>query len=577
MFPAARASARPSLAPLIILLASLLLAGLLALISWRNYHHEENLRERFLRQQGQTLIRSFEAGARAGMRMRWREGGLKTLVEESVRENEIAYIVIIDGQGTVQAVGGSWAAEMTLPLGKVIASDDFLTRMTSDSMGKPVYELSRKFRPRWAGRHHGPGMMERMRPDGGVEDREYFDNPPPDQAIFVGIYTSEFEQARLDSLRQNILLGGLLLLVGTAGFYLLFLSQRNRITSSTLETMELYAASLIEGMPAGLLSLDADQKILAVNTQTLEMLGRSQQEVVGGPLAALNVDGDFQQYLTEHIDFIEQPFTWLTAEQKPLPLRISASRLMNAAGELIGTVLILRDMRELQAMEEQLERSRRHSALGVMATGVAHEIRNPLGTLRGFAQYFQRSTQDEKAREYAGLMISEVDRLNRVISALLQFARPREADIVSLETQTLCERVRILMTDEAAAGKIDLRIDCHEGPETIFGDFDLLLQMLLNLLQNALEASQPGSKVDMTVLQKADMVEIRISDQGCGIDPEARAAIFDPFFTTRKNGTGLGLAIVSQIVEQHHGEIAISSTPGQGTEFTIRLQQQAKV
>ncbi len=569
MFPSARGSAGPPLAPLIILLASLLLAGLLALSSWRNYQHEENLRVRFLRQQGETLIRSFEAGARTGMMMRWREDALRTLVEETVHETAVAYIVIVDQQGTVIAAGGSWAEGMILPLARALGAEDMLARSTSDSLGETVFEVSGQFRPRWAGRRLAAGMKHRHARMGEAGEAEGPAAVP--QAIFVGLYTGEFEQARSDSLRQNLLLGGLLLLVGTAGFHMLFLSQRNRISGATLETMEIYAASLIDGMPAGLLGLDHTRKVHAVNAQALAMLEYKRKDVLGRSLAELMPDEPRLSGMLAAGDFIEQSLVWQTATGLPLPLKISASRLMHNSGELLGTVLILRDMRELQAMEEQLERSRRHSALGVMAAGVAHEIRNPLGTLRGFAQYFQRSSPDELARDYAGLMISEVDRLNRVISALLQFARPREAELVPLESSHLCARVRALMGEEAGTGKIELLIDCDEAPFSFLGDFDLLLQMLLNLLQNAFEASSAGDLIELRLSAAGSMLVIEVKDSGCGIEAEARGAIFDPFFTTRKTGTGLGLAIVSQVVEQHRGEIAVESRPGQGTRFIIKL------
>ncbi len=571
MFPAARTSARPPLAPLIILLASLLLAGLLALISWRNYQHEERLRERILTQQGATLIRSFEAGARTGMMMRWREDALKTLVEETVRETEIAYIAIADQEGRILAAGGSWAEGMSLPLAAALGSIEPLKRITSDSMGQRVFEVSRQFRPRWAGRHHRPGMMERRY----REWENTQDAPPPPQAIFVGLYLGEFEQARLDSLRQNILLGGLLLLVGSAGFYLLFLSQRNRVTRSTLENMEVYAESLIEGMPAGLISLDPELRIIALNLQSLDMLGYSRPELLGRPLFELVEDKGLQEQLEEGAEFIERPCNWLLGG-KALPLRISASQLEDSGGQHLGTVLILRDMREILAMEEQLERARRHSALGIMATGVAHEIRNPLGTLRGFAQYFQRSSADAQACEYAGLMINEVDRLNRVISALLQFSRPREVEPGPIVPQRLCERLTLLTQEEAASRQVDFSVDYADAPEVFTGDFDLLLQMLLNLIQNGIEACSAGNRIELKISNEGSLLEIRVTDDGPGISPEDRQRIFDPFFTTRKSGTGLGLAIVSQIVEQHGGEIQVESAPRKGTRFTIRLPQEGR-
>lgn len=234
-------------------------------------------------------------------------------------------------------------------------------------------------------------------------------------------------------------------------------------------------------------------------------------------------------------------------------------------------VLILRDQREIKAMEEALERSRRNAALGQMAAGVAHEIRNPLGTLRGFAQYFSRNLdQDPQAKNYADLMVGEIDRLNRTVSALLQFSRPRDPEMRTLTFRPIAEKCMAFVQDEAASKQVELLIHIEEPQLTLHADPDLLQQVLLNLLQNSLAATDAGGHIVLGGLMAED-IRLWVRDTGKGLSSAEQAQIFDPFYTTRKEGTGLGLAVVQEIVEQHHGFIEVDSQPGQGTCITIIL------
>ena len=269
---------------------------------------------------------------------------------------------------------------------------------------------------------------------------------------------------------------------------------------------------------------------------------------------------------------LDVPVDWQRKDGQILPLKISAARLLNKESQQLGTVLTFRDMREIRNMENQLERSRRLAALGEMATGIAHEIRNPLGTLRGFTQYFVNKHQENKDdREYGELIIGEVDRLNRIISSLLQFARPREPHFESVSAVPLLSKAVKLIEEDCKHQEVDLKFVPPEQDIVFFADPDLMLQVLLNVLKNSLSALEKGGSITLTATQENDNISINIEDTGKGMTEDEQQRMFDPFFTTRKAGTGLGLAVTHQIVEQHNGFIDVESSLNEGTIMKIIL------
>jgi len=254
-----------------------------------------------------------------------------------------------------------------------------------------------------------------------------------------------------------------------------------------------------------------------------------------------------------------------------IPVKLSTSPLLDHSGEKTGLVIILRDMRDIRKIEQQLELSKRLASLGKMAAGVAHEIRNPLGTLRGFAHYFGNEAEaGSDGKKYAELMVSEVDRLNQTISSLLQFARAREPQRIQVKAEELFDKLSSLMVSDFSAGQINFK-QKYDPELLLFGDPDLLLQVLLNLLKNSISATEKGGEVTLTARQYNSGVSIQVKDTGQGMTAEEQEKLFDPFFSTRKDGTGLGLAVSHQIVEQHHGSIEVESTLGRGTAMKIIL------
>jgi two-component system sensor histidine kinase HydH len=224
-------------------------------------------------------------------------------------------------------------------------------------------------------------------------------------------------------------------------------------------------------------------------------------------------------------------------------------------------------------LEKEMAKSQRLAALGNLAAGIAHEIRNPLSSIKGFATFFkERYGGNPEDVKTAAIMIQEVDRLNRVISQLLEFARPMDLHKERTSLQGIIHHTLKMIEDQSRLKGIMIQADLspHVGDALI--DSDKLTQVFLNVYLNALEAMEKGGTLSVNLSLRNDRtIRIDISDTGRGIDRDEAARIFDPYFTTRPTGTGLGLAIVHKIIEAHGGEIRVDSVRGEGTTFSIFL------
>jgi two-component system, NtrC family, sensor histidine kinase HydH len=250
---------------------------------------------------------------------------------------------------------------------------------------------------------------------------------------------------------------------------------------------------------------------------------------------------------------------------------------MDGAEDCSGAVLILRDLSEIKRLEDQVRHSEKLAAIGKLSAGVAHEIRNPLSSIRGFAQHLRNVLSDRpKEREYAEIMVTEVDRVNRVVTDLLTFARPMTPETEPTDIGHLIEHsIRLVSADAALIG-VTIQSSVADGLQKIMLDRNQMTQALLNLFLNALHAADEGGKIEVGagVNETADRLQVWVKDDGPGIPAGNTSKIFDPFFTTREKGTGLGLSIVRKIVEIHEGRISVESPlPGKtrGAQFMIVL------
>ena len=238
MIPSAHQRKKLHLPAVGFILASIILAILLGLISWRNLDREERLMEKFLLEEGLTLIRAFEAGARTSMMMNWADNSLTTLVRETARADSIAYVVVTDASGRpLTAAGAILDRRDVFPAGQVLAQSRPRIRRTIDEAGQTVFEVATEFKQVVSEGSGGDDMMGRWQRWCGMDCAS--SEQVGRRAVFVGLYTGEFDAARNEDIRQSLLMGGLLLLLGSTGFYFLFLSQQNRVAKATLANMEL--------------------------------------------------------------------------------------------------------------------------------------------------------------------------------------------------------------------------------------------------------------------------------------------------------------------------------------------------
>jgi two-component system sensor histidine kinase HydH len=235
--------------------------------------------------------------------------------------------------------------------------------------------------------------------------------------------------------------------------------------------------------------------------------------------------------------------------------------------------------RHLEEAEAQVRRADRLAALGQLTAGLAHELRNPLGTLKTSAELLGRKVAEDNeiAREMAGYISQEVDRINSLITRFLDFARPRNLSLEKTDLHAMLDQAIERFDREKSAAAVSVTVFKNYSPDVppVRVEAELMEHVITNLLSNAAQASPPGAVVtvktrlaDTTEGRKA---EIAVIDRGSGIDPKHLESIFNPFFTTKPAGVGLGLAIVSKIVDEHGGQIRVESTPGEGSVFRVYL------
>jgi len=232
---------------------------------------------------------------------------------------------------------------------------------------------------------------------------------------------------------------------------------------------------------------------------------------------------------------------------------------------------------QIIAIEENLRRAEKLSTLGEMAAVLAHEIRNPLGSIRGTAEILRDDYRPGDPKyEFIDIQIRETERLNRVVEDFLRMARPLPAEMVRCSVQSELETVALLVANDAKGRKVSLVLEPPVADMVVKGNGEKLRQAFLNIAINSLQATPGGGSLTISSSvcrddEAAGMCEIRFCDSGVGIDDAAMARIFEPFYTTKPDGTGLGLAITRKIVEGHGGTLQVESAVGKGTTVLVRL------
>jgi len=349
--------------------------------------------------------------------------------------------------------------------------------------------------------------------------------------------------------------------------------------------------TVLAGLPDAVVAVDGTLKVVFWNAAAEALTGRSARRAANRTLKELlPPDSSLIRHVGETVrtgeSRSEAETTLVTADGRVVPVSIVTAPLFDRHGSVEAAVAVLRDISRLRELEAEVRRGETFAAAGRMAVGLAHEIRNPLGAIRGAVQLLARQLPPgPRFAEYTDVLVKEVDRVNRIIETLLDLARPVQLRLAPLNLHQLLERVALLSTEgaEAVGVAIVRRYDPSLPP--IFGDEDRLVQVFHNLVRNALDAMRNGgrltlatrvsldplfAKIDLGAGQRS-MVEAQVIDEGAGIPADLRAKMFDPFFTTKERGLGLGLAICHRILDEHKGAIKVESVEGRGTIVTCFL------
>ena len=583
----------PGLSPLVILGILLVLVPIFVMVTLDSIREQNHrIRERLI-ERGTFLIRSFEAGTRTGMRTkRWGVPRTQQLLVETALQPGVEYMMITDLNGKIFAHSdpakiGKYYKNMP-PWEKDNDPVEIFSRKVEADPEPKVFEVYKLFSP--AHPRHGPG--HRMRPDNlygidptpdkkamepspeemGCQGRLFqkMDRARQDLIIIAGLDLKRMELFKKRQIRRGVGRAAGLLFLGIAGMITLFAFQAYRAARSSFTRIKAFSDKVVDTMPAGLITLDTDLNITTRNAMAIQILA----PVKGVPLELpKEMREPARRVMTESLTLTRET-TCRSGKGDALVLDLSVSPIREEEQEVTGCLLLFRDLTELAGLKQELERHRRLAAVGKLAAGVAHEIRNPLSSIKGFATYFKERYQDNpEDGQTADIMIHEVERLNRAVTQLLEFAGPVRVTAREVSLKEIVHHSMKLVEGDLAGKGIRAETRITTPMETVTTDPDRINQILLNLYLNAIQAMDHGDTLNITVSEarQGRALTIEVRDTGRGIDKKDLEHIFDPYFTTRSSGTGLGLAMVHSTVEALGGEISVTSQKGEGTSFVLTI------
>lgn len=567
--------------PWIILGSTVILLIVVLVLAVQNTNREKRYMSQVLSTKGAALIRAVEAGARTGMLgMMWGGEQIQRLLEETGRLADVRYMAVIDPNGVVLAhsdpskIGAPFDPDRRI---RHLGPDEKENwQLVEKDDQAPVFEVHRHFRPLYTDDDsHFSRMQGMMRRHGMMSRSDDWFSPDRRKRllIVVGLDVTPFEQAIRGDIQTTVILSVVMLLLGFGGFVSLFWMYSYRIARQSLQDTSAFANEVVGHLPVGLLATNRAGRVTFFNSAAEQITGLDKRDIQNRKPDERLPEGlcGVQKMLDRGESVTEREMECRFVPDMVTPVSVSAVRIANEDGDLLGQVMILRDLSEIRRLQEEIRRQEKLAAMGGMAAGVAHEVRNPLSSIKALATFFaDQFDRGSESHEAARVMVQEVDRLNRAITELLELSRPTEIKRESCDMQLLISRSIQLIQQDAANKGIAIETDTADGMRPVWVDADRLTQCLLNLYLNAIQAMEDGGRLSVTGrADEADRLHIVVRDTGGGIPADQRGKIFDPYFTTKSKGTGLGLAIVEKIIEAHGGRIDVDSSEGKGTTISL--------
>jgi PAS domain S-box-containing protein len=400
--------------------------------------------------------------------------------------------------------------------------------------------------------------------------------------LVVGVNLEGY-YALLNQTRRRIILNySIIMALVLLGIYVIFKLQETYIVKKTLNEMKVYTSKLLETMDNAVISVDNNGNIRTFNRKSEEIFGKKKEEVLNKDceeVLNLNINGEclLKECLLEKKNITQE----IILEEKGLKKKIldlNTSFLTDESGEITGIVAVIRDITEIKNLNEEMARHKRLVALGKLSAGIAHEIRNPLSSIRGLAQFvFNSFSKTDERKEDLDTIIQEVDRLNKLVVQVLDFAKLKKPNLTRFSLNDLIKNIAELFKLEIKDKQIKFNLELSPDISQIQADEDQVRQILMNAIINAIQAipkkGEIKIKTEKALLKGEPAIKLIIEDSGIGIPEKDITQIFDPFFSTKEKGSGLGLSIVYKLIEAHQGEIKVESKEGEGTKFVIFLPQ----
>ena len=356
-------------------------------------------------------------------------------------------------------------------------------------------------------------------------------------------------------------------------------SELQKLIEGGIEEMDLYRA-LFDSLPDGHIIISKERKIVLVNKTTMRLIPSDRRRRLreGARVDDASFDGDVKGYVLAVLMGKERPdprdFAFQLGEETRM-MRVSFASI--DSGSERYTDIVVKDITEEMNRETRLRRSESLASMTTMAAGIAHEIKNPLAAMKIHLQLLRKafsskgSLTGEDADRYLSVLDEEIDHLNTIAVDFLFAVRPMDIELILGSINDVIDDLVVFLLPEAEEKGIEVRTDLEKFLPRVELDPRYMRQSLLNIVENAFSAMPGGGTLSISTKLTGDYVTLTIRDTGTGIDPEHLEKIFEPYFTTKASGTGLGLTVVYKVIKEHKGDIFVSSEPGKGTLFTIKL------
>ena len=477
--------------------------------------------------------------------------GLGKIIKDISDNSGIEYIVLQDSIGILAA--GSSVDTMSS-----IASDPFLiTALKSDIIFTRTHEFKN---------HEVFETVKRLEYGGATI------------GIFrIGLSLDEVRAVEDRMKRRLIIISLVLAAIGVVVLSIIFTTQNLRTVSNEFKKFKTFTSTVLENMGEAVIVVDEQKKITLFNKSSQQLFQKNEDEVLNREVAELSADisAALEQYCKNNDDKCADVSIEALIKDERTYLNLNFTRNKDDDGK-DNYIIVINDLTDARRLEEESKRKEKLSAMGELASGVAHEIRNPINAIGMIAQRLDKEFKVERdSEEYhsiTNLLRSEVTRINKIITQFLSYAKPLDIQLGKVNSKEFFDDIYRLFSDQAKLKGIHLKKFSDQSFEITI-DPELIKQSLMNLVQNAIDAIDKGGKVEINYFKKENNLIIEITDNGKGIPEEIKHKIFDLYYTTKPEGTGLGLSIVQKIVAEHKGTIEVFSEIKKFTKFKINIPQ----